>query len=260
MTLRLILTLSFSCTLFARAQNEETPQLKSIDEVLQGIDSLLDDMDKNEKSNQAFPGESFETSGSNLISPSSEIDRSFRVGNELMPGNLISDDTPTPSSVLDPVNEDDLGDIPFTDSNSLTPLLSDSLSDPSVPPSNSVQSLPNLDYSRASLEDLLREVDLLEIPEFQMPLRAPIESPVSSLRPVSSERPKEMIDQGDFVNTPILSTPAPTVEIPDREIEPYVVLGDQIDEELKEKSVHSFFAFFAVSGLSLSESLSDTNF
>ena len=235
MTLRLILTLSFSCTLFAWTQNEETPQLKSIDEVLQGIDSLLDDMDKNEKSNQAFPGESFETSGSNLISPSNEIDRSFRVGNELMPGNLISDDTPTPSSVLDPVNEDDLGDIPFTDSNSLTPLLSDSLSDPSVPPTNSVQSLPNLDYSRASLEDLLREVDLLEMPEFQMPLRAPIESPVSSLRPVSSERPKEMIDQGDFVNTPILSTPAPTVEIPDREIEPYVVLGDQIDEELKEK-------------------------
>ncbi len=235
MTLRLILTLSFSCTLFAWAQNEETPQLKSIDEVLQGIDSLLDDMDKNEKSNQAFPVESFETSGSNLISPSNEIDRSFRVGNELMPGNLISDDTPTPSSVLDPVNEDDLGDIPFTDSNSLTPLLSDSLSDPSVPPTNSVQSLPNLDYSRASLEDLLREVDLLEMPEFQMPLRAPIESPVSSLRPVSSERPKEMIDQGDFVNTPILSTPAPTVEIPDREIEPYVVLGDQIDEELKEK-------------------------
>ena len=68
-----------------------------------------------------------------------------------------------------------------------------------------------------------------------MPLRDPIEPPVSPLQAISSERPREVMDQGDFVNTPILSTPAPTVEIPDREIDPYVVLGDQIDEELKEK-------------------------
>ena len=168
-----------------------------------------------------------------LLAPNNEIDRSFRVGNELMPENLLNNDSQASPPSLDPVNEDDLGDIPQTDSNFLSPLIPDALPDPIAPPMNSVESLPRLDYTRATLEDLLREVDLLEMPEFQMPLRAPIESPVSPLQAISSERPREVMDQGDFVNTPILSTPAPTVEIPDRDIDPYVVLGDQIDEELK---------------------------
>ena len=235
MTFRLILSLSFVFNLFAQAQNEETPQLKSINEVLQGIDSLLNDMDKKEGNNQDFPLDSFESSGSNVLSPTNQIDRSFRVGNELMPENLLNNDSQENPPALDPVNEDDLGDIPLEDSNSFLPLIPDALADPSASPMNPVESLPKLDYTRASLEDLLKEVDLLEMPEFQMPLRAPIESPVSPIQAVPSERPREVMDQGDFVNTPILSTPAPTIEIPDMEIDPYVVLGNQIDEELKEK-------------------------
>ena len=235
MTFRLILSIFFTFSLFAFAQNEEPPQLKSINEVLQGIDSLLNDMDKKEGGNQVFPLDSSEPSGSNLLSPTNEIDRSFRIGNELMPENLLNNDSQVSPPALDPVNEDDLGDISLIDSNSFSPLIPDSLTDPTAPPMNSVESLPKLDYTRATLEDLLREVDLLEMPEFQMPLRAPTESPVSPLQSVSSKRPTEVMDQGDFVNSPILSTPAPTVEIPDREIDPYVVLGDQIDEELKEK-------------------------
>tara|TARA_E500000178_G_scaffold321340_1_gene345128 strand:- start:835 stop:2709 length:1875 start_codon:yes stop_codon:yes gene_type:complete len=152
-----------------------------------------------------------------------------------MPENLLNNDSQATPPSLDPVNEDDLGDIPQSDSNFLSPLIPDALPDPTASPMNSVESLPKLDYTQATLEDLLREVDLLEMPEFQMPLRDPIEPPVSPLQAISSERPREVMDQGDFVNTPILSTPAPTVEIPDREIDPYVVLGDQIDEELKEK-------------------------
>jgi tetratricopeptide (TPR) repeat protein len=235
MTFRLILCLSFAFSLFASAQDEEAPQLKSIDEVLQGIDSLLNDMDEKDGRNQAFTAESFEPGGSNLLAPNNEIDRSFRVGNELMPENLLNNDSQATPPSLDPVNEDDLGDIPQSDSNFLSPLIPDALPDPTASPMNSVESLPKLDYTQATLEDLLREVDLLEMPEFQMPLRDPIEPPVSPLQAISSERPREVMDQGDFVNTPILSTPAPTVEIPDREIDPYVVLGDQIDEELKEK-------------------------
>jgi len=235
MTFRLIVFLCLTVTFFARAQDQETPQLKSIDEVLQGIDSLLDDMDKKDGSGQAFPVESSVPTGLNLLTPTNEIDRSFRVGNELMPENLLNNNTQASTPALDSVNEDDLGDIPLRDSNALSPLIPDALYDPSVPPMNSVESLPQLDYTRATLEDLLREVDLLEMPEFQMPLRAPIESPVSPLQSASSERPREVIDQGDFVNTPILSTPTPIVEVPDRDFESYVVLGDQIDEELKEK-------------------------
>ena len=235
MTFRLIVFLCLTATLFARAQDQETPQLKSIDEVLQGIDSLLDDMDKKDGSGQAFPVESSVPTGLNLLTPTNEIDRSFRVGNELMPENLLNNNTQASTPALDSVNEDDLGDIPLRDSNALSPLIPDALYDPSVSPMNSVESLPQLDYTRATLEDLLREVDLLEMPEFQMPLRAPIESPVSPLQSASSERPREVIDQGDFVNTPILSTPTPIVEVPDRDFESYVVLGDQIDEELKEK-------------------------
>tara|TARA_B100001057_G_scaffold495203_1_gene593652 strand:+ start:50 stop:2173 length:2124 start_codon:yes stop_codon:yes gene_type:complete len=235
MTFRLIVFLCLTVTFFARAQDQETPQLKSIDEVLQGIDSLLDDMDKKDGSGQAFPVESSVPTGLNLLTPTNEIDRSFRVGNELMPENLLNNNTQASTPALDSVNEDDLGDIPLRDSNALSPLIPDALYDPSVSPMNSVESLPQLDYTRATLEDLLREVDLLEMPEFQMPLRAPIESPVSPLQSASSERPREVIDQGDFVNTPILSTPTPIVEVPDRDFESYVVLGDQIDEELKEK-------------------------
>ena len=230
MTFRIIFSIYFTSTLFVLAQDEELPQLKSIDEVLQGIDSLLDNMDNKEGSNQAFSEESFVPSGSNLLAPTNEIDRSFRVGNELMPENLLNNDTQASPPTLDPVNEDDLGEVPIA-----SPLIPNALNDPSVPPVNYVESLPNLDYTSATLEDLLREVDLLDMPEFQMPIRAPVESPVSPLQLNSSERPREVIDQGDFVNTPILSTPAPTVQIPDREIDPYVVLGDQIDEELKEK-------------------------
>ena len=62
MTFRLILSIFFTFSLFAFAQNEEPPQLKSINEVLQGIDSLLNDMDKKEGGNQVFPLDSSEPS------------------------------------------------------------------------------------------------------------------------------------------------------------------------------------------------------
>ena len=68
-----------------------------------------------------------------------------------------------------------------------------------------------------------------------MPLRSPIESPVSTLNSPDLEKPIEIVNQVDVINSPILSTPAPEVDLPEMEIDPYVVLGNQIDEELKEK-------------------------
>lgn len=219
------ISLSLSCSVcFGQAGGP--PQLKSIDEVIQGIDSLLEDLDQgSDNGNSLF--------GSELDKNGAPIDRSFRVGNELMPENLLDEEPQNFSPSTETVNEDDLGDILGTNQ-AQAPLLSIPQKPESTNPIGQVSTLPALDYGKASLEDLLREVELLELPEFQVPLQVPIEASVSPLSSPGSLKPAEVIDRGDIVNSPILSTPAPVIEVAE-DIAPYIVLGDQIDEELKEK-------------------------
>ena len=201
-------------------------QLKSIDEVIQGIDSLLDDLDR---------GDGQDTFDDLQVGKGDDdgIDRSFRVGNELMPEYLL-DEKPEGANMMPTyVNEDDLGDLDQNDEKRGLPLpISGQAA--TISRSPKARSLPALDYGNASLEDLLREVELLELPEFQVPLQSPVEVSVSPLSSPSSVRPDEVIDRGDIVNSPILSTPAPGPEVVE-EVENYIVLGSQIDEELKEK-------------------------
>lgn len=211
-------------------QVDGPPQLKSIDEVIQGIDSLLEDLDQGTDNQSSSRDSLFGSEADNKDAP---IDRSFRVGNELMPGNLLNEEVTNFPANTQSVNEDDLGEILGTDQ-----VQAPMLPVPTEPASRNsmrkVTTLPSLDYGTATLEDLLREVDLLELPEFQVPMQTPVEASVSPLTSPSSVRPAEVIDRGDIVNTPILSTPAPIVEALE-DIDPYIVLGDQIDEELKEK-------------------------
>ena len=211
-------------------QVDGPPQLKSIDEVIQGIDSLLEDLDQGTDNQSSSRDSLF---GSEADNKDAQIDRSFRVGNELMPGNLLNEEVTNFPANTQSVNEDDLGEILGTDQ-----VQAPMLPVPTEPASRNsmrkVTTLPSLDYGTATLEDLLREVDLLELPEFQVPMQTPVEASVSPLTSPSSVRPAEVIDRGDIVNTPILSTPAPIVEALE-DIDPYIVLGDQIDEELKEK-------------------------
>ena len=217
---------AFTCL----GQQSGGSQLKSIDEVIQGIDSLLDDLDR---------GEGQDTFDDSLMDlqvgqrDGDTIDRSFRVGNELMPEYLLDERSEGANMLPTSVNEDDLGDLDQSDENIGLPIpISGQAASFSRSPS--ARTLPALDYGNASLEDLLREVELLELPEFQAPLQSPVEASVSPLSSPSSVRPDEVIDRGDFVNSPILSTPAPSPEVVD-DVETYIVLGSQIDDELKEK-------------------------
>jgi len=76
-------TLAFFC--FGQAGGGS--QLKSIDEVIQGIDSLLDDLDRGD--DPAPFNDSLLDSQSDINE--APIDRSFRVGNELMPEYLLNE-------------------------------------------------------------------------------------------------------------------------------------------------------------------------
>ncbi len=218
--------------------SQDEPELKSIDEVIQGIDSLLGDMDKS-RSTPTPRIPTIEKAGED------EIDRSFRLGNELMP-DIFLDEESVDSLDLNAVNEDDLGMPADSAMNpTLRPILETKPPVSLLPPVQSqplgispqqIKSLPKLDYTQASLEDLMREVDLLELPEFQMQLRVPTKSVVTPINIPTSDKPVELIDTGDVISSPILSDVSMEEIVPSNEdFESYTVLGDQIDEEMKGK-------------------------
>ena len=144
---------------------------------------------------------------------------SFRVENELMPSNLRQN---TPEVL---VNEEDIN----PDADIQPTILEDNINSAQISP------IRNLDYTQASLEDLLREVDLLELPEFEMPLgirqRIPVE-PIPEIK-VENKKPTENLLIPEVVTTPLLD-PEPVAPVA-MDIEEYTVLGEQIDQELKEK-------------------------
>ena len=99
--------------------------------------------------------------------------QSFRLKNELVPDNLLDRVGVTPPAPEAPPSI--VEDLPSVSS----PLSST----PSLPVGEAVQPektvieprpfqpMSKVDYSNATLEDLLREVDLLELPDFASPMR-----------------------------------------------------------------------------------------
>jgi tetratricopeptide (TPR) repeat protein len=193
-------------------------EFKSIEEVIDGIDSLLGDI--KQSSNARSPDSSVFPRTSSI----EDEGGSFRVQNELMPDNLLDDISPPtrPNTLsLDPVNVDDVN----PSSNVVN-----------VPPSR--LNRPNLgvsqlDFKGASLEELLREVELLDLPELVSPLSAPVSSIPTTIKEPSLAKPKLNIPSPTVIITPLLS-PAnddvQTIEIPS-----YTVLGEGIDIEMKAK-------------------------
>ena len=137
-----------------------------------------------------------------------------------MPSNLRQN---TPEVL---VNEEDIN----PDADIQPTILDDNINSAQISP------IRNLDYTQASLEDLLREVDLLELPEFEIPLdirqRIPVE-PIPEIK-VESKKPTENLLIPEVVTTPLLD-PEPVAPVA-MDIEEYTVLGEQIDQELREKS------------------------
>ena len=205
---------------YVQAQDSE---VKSIDQVIQGIDSLLDEIDRSNETPQFAPNPISQPRGSFLPSrsttPPANLDGSFRVENELMPSNLRQN---TPEVL---VNEEDIN----PDADIQPTILDDNINSAQISP------IRNLDYTQASLEDLLREVDLLELPEFEMPLdirqRIPVE-PIPEIK-VENKKPTENLLIPEVVTTPLLD-PEPVAPVA-MDIEEYTVLGEQIDQELREK-------------------------
>jgi tetratricopeptide (TPR) repeat protein len=212
-------------------------ELKSIEEVIEGIDSLLGDI-KNSSSesnsaplvptfqqNQGYPQSSrFDNADEQL--------GSFRVQNELMPNNLLNSnfDSSEPSILEQPLNLDDIN-----------PPLSQSPPAPvqqpvqsfSTPPKKIVKPLTNIDYRSASLEELLKEVDLLDLPMMEATLTSPMPSLPGSFEETLSNRPDEKLSQDTVIETPRFSDISEPVQ--PVEIEDYTVLGERIDHEMKER-------------------------
>ena len=210
-----ILFLSFVplfCTESLRAQGGGNGSgLKSIDEVIQGIDSLLGDIKQN-SNNQPYPS---------TISPqgedSYEEQGSFRVQDELMPNILLdrNKNNSTQSLLSQPTNLDDLNP-PVQQQRTVL---------------NPVGEASGLDFRGASLEELLREVELLDLPAFESTLTSPVPSIPDTLDKPVQNIPKLNLPSPTVIETPKLVPPAEESE--PIVIEDYTILGEQIDAELK---------------------------
>ena len=91
----------------------------------------------------------------------------------------------------------------------------------------------SLDYSSASIDDLLREVESLELPEFIQPLELP-GSDLATPMPSPTTVPLESTPSKDVILSPILQKSIGD-NAPVQDIDEYTVLGESIDYEMKEK-------------------------
>lgn len=229
MMVRMITFLLCVCPTFLCSFGQNSgSELKSIDEVIRGIDSLLGDLDADKSIEPNIQGNKFFDNSPKARQ--AELDPSFRLGNELMPGNLLDSDVSN-SLKLEAVNEEDLGGL------STAPIQRAEASFPDSVPAPVVQSSGKLppNYKNLSLEDLLREVDLLELPEFTMPKSEAFESRVTSISVTQTDKPVEKLNVGEVVQSPLLSPSGNPGNSDFPEQDEYLVLGNLIDEELKEK-------------------------
>jgi len=217
--------------------NSGGTELKSIEEVIEGIDSLLGDIkNSSSESNSAplVPTYPQSSSFDNLETQQG----SFRVQDELMPNNLLNSNfsEPEPSILDEPLNLDDINP-PLSRPNlnqsapSVQPVRPTQAF--SAPPQQIAQPMPQVDYRSASLEELLREVDLLDLPMLEATLSSPMPSFPDPRAETLSTRPDEKLNQATLIETPRFSN---MEEDPDPvEVEDYTVLGESIDHEMKER-------------------------
>ena len=118
------------------------------------------------------------------------MDRPFRLENELMPSNCKTRQLTDLESIID--DGPMMVDVPSTDSEPMPVNSLPSLSQPSL-----------ADYSQATLDDLLREVDSLQLPEFEKPFQLPgddLEKPIT----LPNSRPSEDTPRKEVILSPIL--------------------------------------------------------
>ena len=216
----------------------QEPELKSIEDVISGIDSLLQEIDRSSENDL----KQTEDLNQALQSDSPESSRSFRVENELLPEELRGE--------LNEVPVDQVGVQPTPQ----TPAI------PQVPqPSKKVMpTLPrSVDYSQMSLDDLLREVDLLRKPATLGTGNLIEPLPTTTKQKPAGEEEKLLLPTKEYVDSdlpelqPVVlpeSVNPQSEKEPDIFVEDYVVLGDEIDQEMKEKIREAIMATRMASG------------
>ena len=224
----------------------QTGELRSVEEVIRGIDELLGEYDQgfepmetgpvNPQSSippsvqpsQPAPQSSFDPVGFPQSDPLPSMEGSYRLDNELLPEILRK-----PSIEAEPVEEVATQPAPMSlpEENSvgevtdIIPAFSDT-------EDGKISLLPNIDYKNANLEDLLREVDSLELPEFESPIVLPPAnlSQDQKVKPLPKVGPTE----DKLVRSSKLNKGSPEVGQPSQG-DNYIVLGERIDQELREK-------------------------
>ena len=220
--LALLILASLVCSNISHSQGS---QLQSIEDVISGIDSLLQEID----------GASNSSINDNPSLPTEN--RPFRAENELMPKEFIK----TAESDISPPEED------------LTTISQPSGADaqPAVPSSRTV------DFSKLTLSELLNEVDMLQTPVpgatsgTVEPL--PVSSPDSTSMTSSLLMPsKEVFQPSNSVpialQSPVLNSRENSSDSEEILIDDYIVLGDTIDQEMKEKIRECIMATRMASG------------
>ena len=201
-------------------------ELKSIEDVISGIDSLLQEIDNANSGNDVNPP-----------AADPQLDRPYRAANELMPSEFLQQPEAEP--------------VPAPATPAATPPVQSS-------PANNLPLSRNVDYSKLSLSELLNEVDML-----QTPIAAPNEGMVEAL-PAGSGVPqasdpnsllvpsKEVFQPSNAVPYALNAPPVSPARQSDVEndivVEDYIVLGDTIDQEMKEKIRECIMATRMASG------------
>ena len=217
----------FLCSQTFAQSNSGGSEIKSIEEVIEGIDSLLGDIKKSSNEPSSSPMNSTFPSEPVYNSPQVKSG-SFRVEDELMPNILLNEKSPNSSKPFldEPLNLDDINP-------PLQQLQPTQLSLPiqNVESKQSIMPTREVDYRSASLEELLREVELLDLPMIEAPLTSPMAPISATMATPLTVRPGEKLNPVTVIETPMLSN-----QIEPREpviVEEYTVLGESIDFELK---------------------------
>ncbi len=218
--------------------NAQGTQLQTLEDVISGIDSLLREIDGAD-AQEPQP----------LNSNNSEISRPYRAENELMPAELLdrtesADILIRPSAPVAPSANQNTPARPL-DSPINQPLNTAVISNPT-----------NVDYSKLSLSELLNEVDMLNTPLINSTASTveliPSDSSAPSTQSSSLLVPSKEVFQPANSVPYALDVPVPTqndgLEENDIIVEDYIVLGDSIDQEMKEKIRECIMATRMASG------------
>ncbi|MBL6827392.1 MAG: hypothetical protein ISQ76_02910 [Opitutales bacterium] len=237
---------SFCCHLVTG----QTGELRSVEEVIRGIDELLGEYDQGFEAMETAPvnppvapQESFpspvqprQTTPENYFDPVGfpqpdplpSMEGSYRLDNELLP-EILRKPTIEATPVEEVVTQQETISLP--EENPVGEAV-DAIPSVEETVDTKISLLPNIDYKNANLEDLLREVDSLELPEFESPIVLPPSSlsQDQKVKPLPSVGPTE----DKLVRSSKLNKGAPEIGQPIQG-DNYIVLGERIDQELREK-------------------------